>query len=226
MEPPAAAVATARRGTCVRNIRSVSICVLFGSLAAALSTQTAATTKLGHPAAWRPHDMIVSLSDLPKRYSCDDLWYKFRDILLALGARRDIKILVYQCGPRAGELARSPEVHLRFSTPEILTGTQARWAEIRAAPATIHLSPGQPASLQDSDCELMRQIKDELLPEVAEHIVGVEFACGAPRSSRSPFDITVQTEAPVATNPRVAARAGALLSERIGLWFPAETGHL
>ena len=37
------------------------------------------------PAVWAPHELIVNLHDLPKHYSCDDLWYKFRAILLTLG---------------------------------------------------------------------------------------------------------------------------------------------
>jgi len=193
--------------------------MLFGSFVTGSSAHAA---PLGRPAAWRHHDLIVSLRDLPQRYSCDDLWYKFRDILLALGTRPDIKILVYQCGPQARELARSPQVHLQFSTPEILTGAQARWAEIRAAPETIHLGPGQPASLRDSDCELMRQIKDELLPEMTDRIVSVDLACTARR--RSPFNVTVQAETPVATNPRVAARDSAF-SGPVGPWFPVETRH-
>jgi hypothetical protein len=53
---------------------------------------------------------LVDLHDLPQRYSCDDLWYKFRDVLLAMGGRPDIKILVYRCerGLPDGQ-ARSPE---------------------------------------------------------------------------------------------------------------------
>src|ERR1700749_1723011 len=45
------------------------------------------------PAVWAPHELIVNLHDLPKHYSCDDLWYKFRAILLTLGARQDLEIL-------------------------------------------------------------------------------------------------------------------------------------
>jgi hypothetical protein len=200
-----------------------AICALFGWCLVAWSTPTTAAPTLGQPATWRPHDLIVSLRNLPRAYSCDDLWYKFRDILLALGARPDIKILVYQCGREAGELARSPDVHLQFSTPEVLTGAQVRWAQIRAAPETVHLAPGQPASLRGSDCELMRQIKDELLPEVTERVVKVDFACSAPRQSRPPFNITVQTETSVATNPRVSARVSAL-AERPVLGFRQEQG--
>src|SRR6476469_6926434 len=58
------------------------------------------------PAAWLQHDLIVSLHNLPRTYSCDDLWYKFRDVLLEIGARADYKILPYDCN------SRSPQVQL------------------------------------------------------------------------------------------------------------------
>jgi hypothetical protein len=168
--------------------------------------QTAAAPRVGQPAVWRPYDLIVGLHDLPKQYSCDDLWYKFHDILLALGARADTKILVYRCADRAVAQS-SPNVHLQFWAPELVKGAQARWAEIDAAPEIISLSPGKPSSLHDSDCELMRQIKDGLLPELAERIVSFDLACAARRHSRWAFNVTVQTLTPVYTNAHIAARA-------------------
>ncbi len=173
------------------------------------STPSTAAPQKGQAATWRPHDMIVSLHHLPQRYSCDDLWYKFRDVLLALGARPDMKILVYQCGASAGALGYSPRVHLQFSTPELLDRDEAKWAQMQATTRSVRLTSGQPPSLRDSDCELMRQIKDGLLPEVTQRIVSFDLACAAPRSSRWPFSVTVQAITPVKTASRVAAEVGA-----------------
>ncbi len=155
---------------------------------------------------WAHHDLIIDLHDLPTRYSCDDLWYKFRDVLLAVGARPDIQILVYHCTGKPGSPPRAPSVHLRFSTPELVRGAQARWADLEAAPETVRLSPGNPASLRASDCELMRQIKDGLLAQLAERIVRVDLSCETPGPTRWPFNVTVQTLAPVYATPHVAAR--------------------
>jgi hypothetical protein len=201
---------TGTHGRRVRDHPSPLTLVLLASCLAVWSAQTAAAPPVGQPAVWRPHDLIVGLHDLPRQYSCDDLWYKFRDILLALGARADTKILVYRCAGRIDAAARSPSLHLQFSTPELVKGAQARWAEIEATPETISLSPGKPASLQDLDCELMRQIKEGLLPELVERIVSFDLACAAPKPSRWAFNVTVQALTPVYTNARVAARAGDL----------------
>jgi hypothetical protein len=186
---------------CLLLIVSLLTAALLGSRPAA-----AAPPQLGRPAQWRSYDIIVDLHNLPTRYSCDDLWYKFHDVLLALGARPDLKIVTYRCGPRSGELAKSPSVQLRFSVPELLSPKEARWADIDAAPQTVRLTPGQPGSLHDSDCELLRQMKDQLLTALPERVISFNLACAAPRSARWPFNVTVQTLTPVNTNPRVAAR--------------------
>jgi hypothetical protein len=210
MEPVIPVTRTTRSHRGSRASSSALACAVMIAFGITWSAPTPAVQLAGQPAAWRHHDLIVSLRNLPKRYSCDDLWYKFRDILLAMGARRDTKILVYQCGERAGKLARSPKVHLQFSTPELLADSQARRADIKAASQTVRLAPGHPASLQESDCELMRQIKDELLPEITKRTVSFNLACPAQASSRSAFHITVQTAIPLTGTPRTGTEAGPL----------------
>lgn len=181
------------------------------------SLAAAAAPQLGRPAEWRSHDIIVDLHHLPIRYTCDALWYKFHDVLLALGARPQMKILTYRCGPQLGELANSPSVQLQFSLPELLDTGQARWADLDATPQTVRITPGHPASLHDSDCELLRQLKDELLAALPDRIVSFNLACAAPRSVRWPFNVTVQALTPVNTNPRVAAQVSpaSLIPKRV-----------
>ena len=178
----------------------LAVGVMDSSLAASGAAQS------GRPAQWRYHDIIVDLHNLPIRYSCDDLWYKFHDVLLAIGARPDLKILTYRCGQRAGNLAKSPSVQLQFSLPELLDPHQARWADVNVTPQTVRLTAGTPGSLHDSDCELLRQMKDELLSALPARITGFKLACAATRSARWPFNVSVQALLPSSTNPRVAAQ--------------------
>jgi hypothetical protein len=189
--------------------------LLFLSLPAtfmlAWNAAAASGPQPGRPATWRPYDLIVDLHDLPQRYSCDDLWYKFRDVLLAMGARPDIKILVYHCerGLPEGK-ARSPRAQLKFSMPELLTPAQSRWAQLQAVTTTVRLGPGHPASLLSGDCELLRQMKDGLLESLSQRVVSFNLACTASHSARWPFDVTVQALTPSRTSLKVVAQAGAL----------------
>lgn len=171
----------------------------------------AATAQPGRPATWRPYDLIVDFHDLPKRYSCDDLWYKLRDVLVATGARADMKILAYRCERGLPDsAARSPKAHLQFSMPELLPSGESRWADLNANTTTVRLSPGNPASLVDSDCELMQQIKDGLLASLPPRIVSFNLPCGTLHPSHWPFNVTVQALTPSNSTSRVVARAGTL----------------
>jgi hypothetical protein len=141
--------------------------------------------------------MIVDLNELPKEYACDDLWYKFRDVLKSLGANPEMKVTPYRCGRGAGELAHSPRVELYFKLPEALTGDQARWHELYASTARVSLEPGAPASFSGSDCELMRQIKDVLLPVLPARVIAYRLSCQAPPRHGPDFILTIQTLRPL-----------------------------
>jgi hypothetical protein len=183
--------------------QSVLAGVLF-TLTTLAGTAAAAPALVGQPAVWTPHDLIVSFDHLPKIYSCDDLWYKFRDVLHVIGARPDLRILAYQCGPKLGQLAYSPQVHLHFFIPQSVERSQVRWADINAAPRTVRLEPGHPSSITASDCELLRQMKDDLLAALPDRVLNSNLACGAP-ATRTPFSVSVEALTPVDGQARVAA---------------------
>ena len=172
--------------------------VLLFSLAAlpARAVAGAAPTK---PAVWFAHDMIVDLQDLPRRYSCDDLWYRFRDVLLSIGARQDMQIFPYQCN------TRSPRVHLQFSLPKTVSGAEVKYASLQAGSETIRLEPGRPRSLAASDCALLQQIKDTLLPALPVRVVSYRLTCAAPNSSHRRFYLSVQALSPASQSPRQVA---------------------
>lgn len=165
----------------------------------------AAPARPGQPAVWTQHDIIVAFDHLPEIYSCDDLWYKFHDVLLAIGARPDMRILAYQCGKRLGQLAHSPQVHLHFFIPQAVRGSAARWADVNVEPRTVRLAPGHPASIKASDCELLRQMKDGLLAALPERVLQFNLACEAP-ATPWPFSVSVEALKPVPGQARVASR--------------------
>jgi hypothetical protein len=200
-----------------RGIHMRSKCqVLFATALVGIlscATTAVATEPVDHAATWRAHDLIVGFHDLPHSYSCDDLWYKFRDVLLALGARPDMKILVYHCGPGQAD-ARSPSVHLQFSAPELLNASQVKWTELDVTPTIVRLTPGYPGSLQSQDCDLLQQMKESLLPAIFQRLVSSDLDCTAPKSGRGPFSITVVALTSPAPNSGVVARTGVHSKQR------------
>ncbi len=159
----------------------------------------------GQPAVWVPHDMIVDLTNLPRRYSCDDLWYKFRDVLLELGARPDMRILAYRCEAALGPRARSPSVHLRFDLPSPVDRAQARWADVTVTSTTVRIAPGHPASIDGRDCTLLKQMKSGLLDPLAVKVTTFDLACAAPQRQSPRFGISAQALTPIDTGHRQAA---------------------
>jgi hypothetical protein len=160
--------------------------LLFAFAAHAQATGHAGETPTT-PAVWYHYDVIVDLQDLPKPYTCDELWYKFRDILLIVGAQPDMEIVPYQCD------SLSPRVQIRFSFPKILDGSLARYASLQAVTDTVHLEAGHPRSLDVADCALLQQIKDTLLAGLPLRMVSDHFACPAVAASHRSFGLTVQT---------------------------------
>jgi hypothetical protein len=176
--------------------RAVVLPLVLASLPVARAVAEDTATR---PAVWFPHDLIIDLQNLPKRYSCDDLWYKFRDVLLTIGARPDMRIFPYECN------TRSPRVHLQFSLPQPASGAWLKNASLQATSETKRLEPGHPRSLDAADCALLQQVKDTLLPALPVRVVSYRLTCSAPTSSHPRFYLSVQTLSTAPRNERQVA---------------------
>jgi hypothetical protein len=156
--------------------------------AASAATPAAA----GRPALWRTFDMIVNLQNLPRTYTCDQLWYEFHGILRRLGAwPYSINILPYHCNPTSSGSLKSADVQLRFQLPFFLQGVAAKSAPAMAIERTIRLAPGEPNTLHPSDCLLMQQIDQLLLASLPIRVDEEHFDCSAPPSRAANFHVTV-----------------------------------
>lgn len=151
------------------------------------------------PALWRTYDMIVNLQNLPRTYTCDELWYEFHGILLQLGAwSYSINILPYHCSPTPSGDMKSPDVQVRFQLPFFLHGPAAKYASAKAVERTIRLVPGEPKTLHPSDCELMQQISATLLSSIQVRLDQQHFDCsGAPQRAAA-FKVAVTLPVAVA----------------------------
>jgi hypothetical protein len=173
-------------------VNRVCALLLLGIAAAVVGAPLAATSST--PARWRSYNLLVEFHGLPRTYSCDDLWYKVRDLLVRLGARPSMTITPYACGFRGGGEARSPSVEVRFQIPEPLAGSETRYADTTVSEQTVRLTPGSPSSLHADDCELMRQLQEKLLAGLPVHVTGSVFSC---TSAANSFALTI--EAPIAS---------------------------
>lgn len=169
-----------------------------GAVALGAATSGAATTGAGAvPAYWAQHDEIDELQDLPAPYTCDDLYYKYRDVLLRVGARRGMKIYAYGCtrGGKPGD--GTPRVDLTYAVPRELIGSAAGGAAFKATLSTLKLGPGEPESLTARDCALLNDMRQTVLSSIANSMDASNLQCDSTRASRH-FSLVVQTLLPAA----------------------------
>jgi hypothetical protein len=170
------------------------------------ASTTSAASSMAVPAQWRTYDILVSFRDLPRTYSCDDLWYKFRDVLLQLGARAYMTLTPYDCGYVGGGEARSPSVEAKFELPQPLHGAATRYADVAARNDTVHFEPGSPPSLHAQDCELVKQLQGTLLAALPLRVSASAYHCRA-----APASFALTLNAPIAARaPRGQAGAAAV----------------
>jgi hypothetical protein len=167
-----------------------------------------APTTAAKPALWRTYDMILNLQNLPRTYTCDQLWYELRGIVLQLGAwPYSINVLPYNCSPTPNGAMKSPDVQVGFQLPFFLQGPAAKSAPAKAIERTIRLAPGQPKTLHSSDCQLMQQISQTLLASLPIRVDEEHFECSAPPRRAANFYVTVSL--PVAVKAQTVATTSA-----------------
>jgi len=172
--------------------------MLLPALVAGHTTASTVPAVTLRPAEWKSYDVLLEFRLLPRTYSCDELWYKVRDVLLKLGARAYMTITPYDCGSSRGGEARSPSVEVKFQLPEPLQGASARYAQTSVSQHAVQLTPGSPSSLKSDDCEFMRQLQETLLAALPLRIATAAFSCTRGGSS---FALSVDARLPVRASP-------------------------
>jgi len=164
----------------IQSAAGVLLGAMLSASVAANPTPTGALPAPGQPAIWQPYDILVHLTDLPRRYSCDELRDKFWGVLVSLGAGQIAEVLPSECA------STSPDVHVQFLLPRLVHGAAAGDSAIEAATGIVALAPGHPSQLVASDCHLVREIRQSLVTDLPLKVKEAQFAClgdHAPASS-------------------------------------------
>jgi len=152
------------------------------------------------PAEWMTHRILVSLSDLPRGYTCNDLWYRFKDVMFAIGAQQ-LQILTYNCADKNPQSHGSPKVELKFQFPTALTGDNVRYADFQGTTTSVRLAAGHPASLTADDCALVQQMAAGIFAPLGVKTTESKFPCAAPAGEAGDYAITVLALLPPAAAP-------------------------
>ena len=127
------------------------------------------------PAAWTPKELNFTYQQaFTTKYSCDGLRQRMTEVLGELGAQ-DVHLRSMGCAHLVGPDV-FPGVHIRMS---VLVPAR-EWVIGRTVPAhwkRVDLVSDRNVADPETDCELMQQIKQKLLPLFATRKVDYSAVC-------------------------------------------------
>jgi hypothetical protein len=148
----------------LRNPRAASL-IAFAALgfgAAALADDAAPARA---PGAWQKHEYAFAYMGFTTTYSCDGLADKLKRLLIAAGARKDVKSQPGACASGFGHADKFARANLTFYT---LAPTDASTAPtdkpVDGIWRPVAIAVRSPRELALGDCELTEQFRDNVLP--------------------------------------------------------------
>ena len=109
--------------------------------------------------AWQHHKVTFNYVGFTSLYTCSGLQGQVRQILLHLGARKDLQVSAIGCPGPGDTPSRTAWVHTDFYTLAPAANT-AGSDTVRAQWTSLEVSPRRPSFMGDGDCELVDQMKD------------------------------------------------------------------
>ena len=125
-------------------------------------------------AVWTPKELTFVFMGFTARYSCEGLRDKIRHTLAELGARSDFKVDYYGCSSPFGTPDPFPGVRIRMHVlqPVAANDNSAEAVGAHWQRTSLHLD--KDPVWEASDCELLEQIRQKILPLFATR--NVDFA--------------------------------------------------
>jgi hypothetical protein len=127
------------------------------------------------PAVWTHKEKRYTYMGFTSHYSCDGLRDKIRTTLLKFGARKDLEVTSTGCAGGSGRPVPFPGVSIKMQvlTPASSTDPQPLQAHWNLVDLTASRDPLDVAG----DCELIEQIKEQILPLFTTRNVQYQSTC-------------------------------------------------
>lgn len=149
---------------------AVALCVPVWAAAA----ESAAPPAGAESAVWAPKELHFVFMGFTTHYSCDGLRDKIRHVLGELGARQGFEVDYSGCSSPFGKPDPFPGVRIRMHALQP-AGADDKSAEVVAAHwRRVDLHLDKDPVWEASDCELLEQIRQKILPLFATR--NVDFA--------------------------------------------------
>ncbi len=161
------------------------------------------------PASWQQHKYSFAYLGFTSTYSCDGLADQLKRLLLAAGARPDVKSEPGACAAGFGRPDKFARADLLFYTLAPLGNGSAANNEkpVDGIWRAVTFARFSPRELQLGDCELVEQFKNQVLRMFTTRNVVDRTTCIPFQESGTTIDL--RFESLVAAPPAGAAPAGA-----------------
>lgn len=185
--------------------RTMLACAAGLPLAAA-----AAPEELPAAGVWQKHEYTFSYAGFTSHYSCDGIADKVKLLLLASGARDDLKVRG-SCSDPLGAPSRIAVARASFHTlaPEAAAPPAAAGEAVARAPGAwkaVAYREREPHWLEAGDCELVEQFDRELLPLFATRNRQSRMTCIPHAFALGAISLSFEVFAPL-PKPRAAPAA-------------------
>jgi hypothetical protein len=167
--------------------------------AAAGSVASGAAAVESQPGVWTEEELTFVYMGFTTRYSCDGLRDKVRGVLLDLGAqKKDLKVQELGCSSPTGRPDPFPGVRVKMRVLQPASGPAAAYDP---APVPAHWKPVD-LKLRDSfttdsgECELVEQIRHNIVPLFAARNVDLKTTCIPHQASATRPSLKLEVLAP------------------------------
>lgn len=182
--------------------RTALAVLLAGAVLLSSASRADDAASAGGPGTWQSHKYTFQFLGFTSTYSCDGLADKLKIILLAAGARRDVKSQPGACASGFGRPDKFARADLTFYTLAPADPNAAAGA-VKGIWRTVTFARRQPRELGIGDCELVEQFRQQVLPMFTTRNVVNNTTCVPHQESGSTIDLRFEsfTASPIKKQP-------------------------
>jgi len=188
--------------------RSGRAAILAGALLLSTASRADDSAPSGGPGTWQSHKYTFQFLGFTTTYSCDGLADKLKIVLLAAGARADVKSVPGACASGFGRPDKFARADLTFYTLTPADSGTAAGAGVQGAWRAVTFAARQPQQLALGDCELMEQFRQQVLPMFSTRNVVSNTTCIPHQESGSNIDLKFDAFAAVPGKKHATATGG------------------
>jgi hypothetical protein len=188
------------------NVAARHLCAGMAGLAGALLLCGAAfaddAAAAPQPGTWQSHKYSFQFMGFTSTYSCDGLASKLRKLLLAAGARADVKSQPGGCASGFGRPDKFARADLTFST--LAPAGAGDGTTVNGAWRPVGFTTTSPRDIGLGDCELIEQFRNQVLPMFATRNVVSNTTCVPHQESGSTINLRFESFAALPAKKQAA----------------------